>query len=59
MSDQTPSAEQSAFEEAITYLDSLPPGELERRMSGVVDAHPTSDVPMSGRSSMIAILTIG
>ena len=33
MSDQTPSPEQSAFEEAITYLDSLPPGELERRIA--------------------------
>jgi hypothetical protein len=33
MSDQIPSAEQSvAFEEAIAYLDSLPPGELERRI---------------------------
>jgi hypothetical protein len=33
MSDQIPSPEQqsAAFEEAITYLDSLPPGELERR----------------------------
>ena len=34
MSDQIPSAEQSvAFEEAIAYLDSLPPGELERRIA--------------------------
>ncbi len=33
MSDQTPSAEQSVFEEAIAYLDSLPPGELERRIA--------------------------
>ena len=33
MSDQTPSAEQFAFEEAIAYLDSLPPGELERRIA--------------------------
>jgi hypothetical protein len=34
MSDQFPSAEQSvAFEEAIAYLDSLPPGELERRIA--------------------------
>ena len=34
MSDQTPSTEQPvAFEEAIAYLDSLPPGELERRIA--------------------------
>jgi hypothetical protein len=34
MSDQNPSAEQSAaFEEAIAYLDSLPPGELEWRIA--------------------------
>jgi hypothetical protein len=35
MSDQIPSPEQqsAAFEEAIAYLDSLPPGELERRIA--------------------------
>jgi hypothetical protein len=34
MSNQTPATEQSAaFEEAIAYLDSLPPGELERRIA--------------------------
>ena len=34
MSDQILSVEQSAaFEEAIGYLDSLPPGELERRIA--------------------------
>ena len=34
MSDHIPSVEQSvAFEEAIAYLDSLPPGELERRIA--------------------------
>jgi hypothetical protein len=34
MSDQILSAEQSAaFEEAVSYLDSLPPGELERRVA--------------------------
>jgi hypothetical protein len=35
MSDQSPSQEQqsAAFEEAIAYLDSLPPGELERRIA--------------------------
>jgi hypothetical protein len=34
MSDQIPSAEQSAaFHEAIAYLDSLPPGELARRIA--------------------------
>ena len=36
MSDQIPSPEQqyAAFEEAIAYLDALPPGELERRIAG-------------------------
>jgi hypothetical protein len=35
MSDRTPSPEQqsAAFEEAIAYLDSLSPGELERRLT--------------------------
>jgi hypothetical protein len=34
MSDHIPSPEQSAaFEEAIAYLDSLSPGELERRIA--------------------------
>ena len=35
MSDQIPSVEQqsAAFEEAMAYLDSLPPGELERRIA--------------------------
>jgi len=35
MSDQSPPTEQHsvAFEEAIGYLDSLPPGELERRIA--------------------------
>jgi hypothetical protein len=33
MSDQIASAKQSAFEEAIGYLDSLPPGELEWRIA--------------------------
>jgi hypothetical protein len=33
MSDQILSVRQSAFEEAIAYLDSLPPGELERRIA--------------------------
>ena len=35
MSDQIPSAEQqsAAFEEAIAYLDSLPPSELEWRIA--------------------------
>jgi hypothetical protein len=34
MSDQIPSPQQSAaFEEAIAYLDSLTPGELERRIA--------------------------
>jgi hypothetical protein len=35
MSDQIPSPEQQsvAFEEAIAYLDSLSPGELERRIA--------------------------
>ena len=35
MSDQIPSPEQqsTAFEEAIAYLDSLSPGELERRIA--------------------------
>ena len=35
MSDQIPSSEQqsAAFEEAIAYLDSLLPGELERRIA--------------------------
>jgi hypothetical protein len=34
MSDQIPCAEQSVtFEEAIAYLDSQPPGELERRIA--------------------------
>ena len=34
MSDQIPCAEQSVtFEEAIAYLDSLQPGEFERRIA--------------------------
>ena len=34
MSDKIPSAEHSVvFEEASAYLDSLPPGELERRIA--------------------------
>ena len=34
MSNQTPATEQStAFEEAIAYVDSLPRGELERRIA--------------------------
>ena len=35
MSDQIPSPERQtvAFEEAIAYLDSLSPGELERRIA--------------------------
>ena len=58
MSDQIPSPEQqsAAFEEAIAYLDSLPPGELERRIAEQDSA--AERWPRSARRASAATTTL-